>query len=74
MKTQILLVRNTITGKLLYCFNIGGVIRYFKSENGAHRALKNLGYTTDFSNEFYTKTHYSTDEMWFNLKIKKIFK
>lgn len=51
--------------KLIYSVNIGGIVKYFKSESGADRYLHNLGYRLQTEPFGYTKTHKSDDELFY---------
>lgn len=47
---------------LLYSVNIGGIIKYFKTESGAYNYLFKLGYRYNYNDGFYYKEVKSNDE------------
>ena len=40
-----------------YTVNVGGFVKYFKTESGAHKFLESIGFKYNYDTGFYEKRH-----------------
>jgi len=69
IKIDVQYLKSTITGKYMYLVNIGGIIKFCKSEKSVFRYLYNLGYRWDIEKGGFYKTCLSVKEKFIEQKF-----